>query len=688
MKKSSTIATSCLLVAVLFSLYFVKGYSTMNCTINSPADVAKLFPTTVNEIQRKQKEFEAIILNDTNTIITLHVQAKTFANTFGALDEMAKKTGVIANPISALENLSPLKEIRDAAHEAILSMTEFEVEYVSVNKQLYLALKEYVDGNMKKEQLTPEQEYFIDNTMDSFVRMGLDLDNNKLAQVRILLKELAKLSLDFEKNINQDQSSMLLSKQELAGVPEQIINSLEKSGDKYIIKTDYPTMFAIFDYAELEQTRKKAFNLFNKRAYPANMTVLEEVVKKRHELATLLGFKSFAHLDLDSEMAETPENAQAFIAPLIAKATIKAQQEIKDFLQDLNKPELLDATGKIQPWNIRYIKDRYKQKHLAIDNKLVAEYFPLEFTFKELLHIYEQFLSIQFKEIPADGFWHPEVKFIEVLDKQNNLIAYLLLDLFPRADKFSHAAHMSIIPAVKNNCPEVSIVMANFPKASGNMPALLTYDDVKTFFHEFGHAMHAVLGRTALASQSGTSVKRDFVEMPSQMLEGWMKDPEILTKISKHYITGKPLPKDLIKKLTRLEQFDAGTAILRQLVFAQMSLELFDENPDKNIHTTAENIFKRTINYIAWQPDDFSEASFGHLMGYGAKYYGYMWSKVFACDLFEQIAKIGLLSPIAGKKYIDLIIGRGGSKDPNQMLEEFLGRKPSQEAFLREMGLK
>lgn len=658
----------------------------MNCRINSISDVEKIFPTSVKEIEEVIKKTENIV-QDINLIINTPTKEQTFNNTFRALDNLSDKIQTNVAVLSVLQFLNPKKELRDKAQEGIEKLENLMIQEISTNKKLYEALEKYTKNNLKKECLSQEEQYFLDETMSDFKRSGLHLHQKELDKIKEVKQELAKLNLQFETNINQDNSKIEVNLEELKGVPERIIDSLEKTKNgKYILKTDYPTVFGILDFCEVENTRKKISQLFNNRAYPANKDVLSKIINKRDELAKLLGFKSYSELDLDDQMAKNTQVVKEFIDNLSKKSKKKGEKEIKEFLSIYpNKSELVDKNGKIQPWNTKFLKNYYKKHKLNLDEKLVAEYFPVENTIKELLDIYEQFLSVKFKEVKVN-LWDKECQLLEVY-KNNKLIGYLILDLFPRDNKYSHAANLTIVHAIKG-CPCLTLVMANFPKATPNNPALLTFNDVNTFFHEFGHAMHSILGSTEIASFSGTSVKRDFVEMPSQMLENWLSDKKILKKISKHYKTGKPLTDNLIEALSEIEKFDAGDFISRQLSFAKLSQKYFDEGKNKDILKIFEETQKETSPYVAYDENSKMPYSFGHLSGYGAKYYGYMWSKVFAADLFEKIKKGGLLDPKTGQEYIDKVIGKGGSKDPNELLKDFLGREPKQDAFYKQMGLE
>ncbi len=663
------------------------------CKISTLSDVVKLFPKSPNQIEDYANECMKIIEAEVKKIINIPDNKRTFENTALALDKIGSYYTPVYSAIYALEVLSPDQNLREKAHETILKLSNFMVDHVSNNIELYKAFKAYAQKNGAGEDLDEIKLYFIKETMDDFKRSGLDLPEDKLKQVKELIKELAALSLAFEANIAQSKCKILVTKQELAGLQEDFINALQKEGDKFVLGCDYPTYFAVIDNCKVESTRKNMYIAFHNRAYPENIEVLEKIIKKRDELAKLIGFKNYNSMVIDSQMAKTPENVYTFLSSLLEKATNKAKKEVKKFMADLPESVKLES-GKLKPWDSRFLKEYYKKKYLNLDAQEVAKYFPMENTIAQLLDIYQQFLSIKFKEVSLRGkFWHEDVKLIEVYNNCDVLLGYLLLDLYPRPNKFSHAAHMTIVPATfyykdskKYICPSVSVVMANFPKATQNCPALLKFNDVETFFHEFGHALHAILGSTELSSFSGTTVKRDFVEMPSQMLENWLKDKEILQKVSKHYLTGQPLPENIIDTIIKTEQFDSGDSVLRQIFFSRLSLAFFANGAYKDTQRIAKDLHKEIIDHVSWSDNNHMQASFGHLTDYGPSYYGYLWSNVFAKDLFSEINKKGLLNPEIGQKYINQVIGLGGSKDPNQILVDFLSRKPNQEAYFKSLG--
>jgi thimet oligopeptidase len=663
--------------------------------VNNPQDIVQLFSVSPEQITKNAQVYMHSAKELIKQIIAIEPHKRTFANTVKALDEVEGFSDLVifAAVAEALKYTSPDEKIRNSAHEALLSVHGFAVDELSNNVALYKALQEYAQGNALNEQLSDEQKYYLDKTLADFKRNGLDLPEDKLAQIKTLKKELASLELDFETNVSKDGRTIAVDRQALAGLSDDFINQLKKT-DKgtYILGVDYPTYTNVMENALDETTRKKLNNEYQNRGYPDNQEVLKHVIAKRDQLAKLLGFESFAALDLSDQMVKSVDRAQDFIYPLMNKAQLKEQKEIQEVLSDLPDNVQLTKEGKVKPWDFMFMKNYFKKKHYNVNEQDIAEYFPMEKTVKGLLGIYEQFLGLSFKEIPVSGFWHEDVTMIEVQDAiTNELLGYLLLDLCPRPNKYTHACHMTIIPSTfvdgKPNTA-VSVVIANFPKSSAAKPSLLKRADVSTFFHEFGHALHAFLGRTQTASLAGTQTKRDFVELPSQMLEEWLFDKEILQKLSSHYKTGQPLPDELIERILVLKNYSSGSFLARQLTLSLLALNLFKEGADKDPYQIYKDLNLKYNTHLAYDPNNHMYAAFGHLMGYGAKYYGYMWSKVFAFDLFDTIRKQGLLNQEMGRKYIRDVIGKGGSKDPNELLFDFLGRAPSQDAFLRDMGLE
>ena len=656
-------------------------------------EVIKLFPKKGSHIEKRAKSLIKQAKKRCKEIIAVSADERTYANTVRPLDNVlgVSDFAVFVNCMELLEMVSPEAEVREAAHDAFLQVKSFIVD-VRSNRRLYDAFKEYVDGAMQHEELSDEERYFIQETMREFKRSGLELPDDQLLHVKKLKKEIAELSLNFSQHIANDAGTIVVhDKDALAGLDEDFIDALKQTRNgRYILGVDYPTYHAVMQNCTVTQTRKALFEAFSSRAYPVNTPVLKELIAKRHELAVALGYENYAQYDLENQMVGTPARAQEFLNNLMQRAEIKEAQEFAVIANDLPTcVELID--GKFAPWDHTFVKEQYKKKMLAVDEHAIAEYFPMEKTIQGLLAIYEAFFSLTFEEVPIGKLWSNDVRLLQVYDEQLDLLGYILLDLYPRAHKYSHACNVTLVPAVydKDGKPNIALsaIVANFPKPTDNKPSLLNRSDVGTFFHEFGHALHGILGRTHVATLSGTATKIDFVELPSQMLEEWLWDKDMLKKVSEHYLTGEKLPDALIEKILATKHFDSGFFVQRQVFLANLSLTYFLFGANKDVQQLQKELMESIIKHVQYVPENHLFASFGHLTEYGAKYYGYLWSKVFALDVFSEIKKQGLLNPEIGKKYVQYIIGRGGSADPNQLLRDFLGREPNAKAFFADMGL-
>ncbi len=659
--------------------------------IAKPDDALAIFPKTTQKMQELAQEIKKLTLERVDAIKVIPAAERTFDNTVRAGDSMNADIEKGMSLLHMCQMVYPDKELRETAEKLILELQNFIVDNLTLNKDLYNAFMEYVNGNKAQETLNSEEEFYISESLKSFKRSGYDLPDEQQAELKRLQKELAELTQLFNVNIAKDVRFITVSRQDLQGLTdEQVAPYLDELSGKYILKTDYPTVDLVLQNCTLESTRKALWVEFNNRAHPNNNEILKKVIKIRHQIAELLGYPSYTYCNLDDSMAQSPERVQNFLKELETRSTAKAQQEFEELVRQLPEGITLTADGKLKPWDARYVMYQYKKQHAAIDERAIAEYFPLEKTIDVLLELYEEFLGLRFEQLPAQGLWHSDVKLIKAT-QDDKLLGYLFLDLHPRDNKYTHACNLSIIHGLHNKqgditVPVVTVVIANFPKSTGEKPALLMRSDVNTFFHEFGHAVHALCGITELNAFSGTNVKRDFVELPSQMLEEWLWQPEVLKRISGHYKSGIKLHDELIAAIIKIKNLDTGFFLKRQISLAYLSLACFNEHIDDDMKHEYQLLFERLMPYQDYCPEENFISSFGHLMGYGAQYYGYLWSKVFALDLFDYIKEHGLSGKV-GARYRDLVIGKGGSKDPYALLVDFLGREPNSDAFFKDMGI-
>ncbi len=656
--------------------------------VKTTEDLKKFFPKTVGDVNLLSNNAIEELQQALNKLIAIPLEQKTFKNTIYAFDQAYLNFRQALQIINLVTMVYPDDIVRKAAQEQLVILNKHLIEQFSQNKNLYNSINDYYQHNAAHEKLSKEELYFITTTLDDYKQAGITLPEEIQKKVASIKKELTELTTEFNNNIYADASFIMVSREELEGLDDNFIKNLTKDENGlYKLGVDNPTYLQVMMDCSVSETRKKLFDAYNNRAYPQNVTVLQRIIEKRDQLAKLLGFKSFAHLSISNEMAETPEHVEQFLNDLIGKTQVKDTLENNEYLKNLPSNVTLSPDGKIYPWDKTYLIELYKKNNFNIDENLIAQYFPMDHTIEQLLTIYRQFLNIDFQEESVEGLWHPDIKVISVYQNKQH-IGYVVLDLYPRPNKYSHACQTTIIKALKGYPhPALAVVIANFPKATATEPSLLKRSDVKTFFHEFGHTLHALLGATELCSFSGTNVKTDFVEMPSQMLEEWLFEPEILKQISYHYQTKEHLPDELITKLIESKNLNAGNDLLRQITYAFLSLNYFKEGENKDLHAIYKTLSKTIKPNDYFYENGHFYTSFPHLTCYDAKYYSYLWSKVFALDLFNHIKTYGLLNPEIGIKYKNTILAPGGSKHPNELLQDFLGRAPNSDAFMHDLGL-
>jgi thimet oligopeptidase len=669
--------------------------SNMIKKVSDPFKIAALFNIKQEDIPLIAQQVIEKFIAHISKICSLKPEKRTYENTFGALDAVVLLDFAVANNIfSVLEMVHPDEAMRTAAHEVMQKMQNVYIEQVSNNKALYEACKEYMRPGLPND-LTKEQLYFIADTIAAFERDGMHLEDERREKLGQIKKEIADLGLTFDRAIAEDKTILEFSISELEDVPSFFIEQLAKNpnnSDLCQVRMDYPTVNMILAKCSNGAVRKKLFCAFNNRAYPENEKTLSELLAKRRELSTLLGYQFFVDYDLSNQMSKTYETVDRFLTDLFIYSRPKAEAEFEELESTIRHPSLsLGDRGRLNPWDVAFIQERYRIEKFNIDDMVVAEYFPLENTIKALLAIYTQFLSIKFQEVPIEGMWHESVRCVQVFDKKKKLLGSLLLDLFPRPGKYSHACHIGVVPACfptpDKRQPGLSVVLANFSPATENRPSLLKFSEVGTFFHEFGHALHSLLGATPIASLSGTSTKLDFVELPSQLLEEFLWDPGILKKVSKHFETGKPLPDDLIERIVALKTFDAGYFVQRQVYLSKLALRLHSSDDSESLYDIIKDQHERFMTVVAFAPGTHMYCSFGHLYSYSSRYYSYLWSKVFAKDVFSLLKEAGLTNQYMGTFYVDVVLAPGGSKDPYEILQTFLGRGPRISTFFDDLGM-
>ncbi|XP_051907504.1 neurolysin, mitochondrial isoform X2 [Hippocampus zosterae] len=547
------------------------------------------------------------------------------------------------------------------------------------------------------ENVSREEKRFLDRLVASGRRNGLHLCAETREKIQKTSKLISELSIEFNKNLNEDNTFLLVSRQQLDGMSESFLSGLDadEASGAYKVTLAYPHYFPVMKRCRDPETRRKMETAFHSRCKEANTIILERLVALRAELAALLGYSCHADYVLEVNVAKNVANVDAFLNALQKTLEPVGARERK-YMMALKKRECLTSgrcfDGRLNAWDLPYYMDQVERRKFAVDKDKLLEYFPLDAVTEGLLGIYRDLLGLRFSRVLSASVWQQDVRVYDAHDADTGEeMGRFYLDLHPREGKYGHAACFALQPGCKGAeggrlLPAAALV-ANFTKPAGGLPSLLQHHEVETYFHEFGHVMHEICSKVTFSEFSGTQVETDFVEVPSQMLENWVWEKEPLRRMSRHYKDGSAIPEPLLDKLIASRVANTGLMNLRQVVLSKV---------DQSLHTnaTADSaaVFAKLCQDILGVPATEGTnmmASFGHLAGgYDGQYYSYLWSEVYSMDIyFSRFKKEGILNPKVGKEYRRIILEAGGSVDGMDMLQSFLGRAPCQDAFFQCKGL-
>ncbi|AKF84207.1 peptidase M3 [Myxococcus fulvus 124B02] len=588
-----------------------------------------------------------------------------------AYDEATGSLIAAANRSSLAREVHPLPAFRDSARECEQRVDALNVE-ISQNRGVYDAL-----SAVDLSQADGPTKYWMERTLLDFRRAGVDRDDATRAKVKSLNEELLKLGQQFGKNIAEGVRQVSLTPKELAGLPEDYVKSHPAGKDgKVVITTNYPDYFPFMTYAKDGKAREKLWRTYRQRAFPANQEVLQQLIAKRHELATLLGYESWAAYTTETKMTRTQKAASEFIDRLADATQARAKQEFADLLA--RKKKDVPSAKTLEPWDQDYYEDRLRAERFGFDSQQVRPYLEYSRVKAGVMDITSRIWGITYQRAADAKVWHSEVEAYDVLDN-GTLLGRIYLDMHPRDDKYKHAAQFDLAQGqAGKRLPEGTLV-CNFARPG----ELMTHDEVETFFHEFGHLLHAVFsGKQQWSGISGIRTEWDFVETPSMLLQQWAGNPEVLKEFAKHHQTEAAIPAEMVEKLRASKEFGKGLWARRQLFLSAVSLDYYSRKP--GFDTTAALVEQQTkLSPFKHEhrPGTHFELAFGHLDGYSAAYYTYLWSSVIAKDLETEFQKKGYLDRETAMKYRRTVLEPGGAKPAAELVKDFLGRDYGFEAY-------
>lgn len=580
--------------------------------------------------------------------------------------------------------------LRNTAMQKALELRKFS-EGLQQNKELYGKFKAYSETEEAKN-LQGYKKKSLQDVLNNFEKNGMQLNDEDRGKLKVLKTEIVDITSKFSQNISTYQDYLEITEEESAGLLDDFKKQRKTETGTYKVDMSYPSLRGLLKFSPLEDVRKRMMVKFSNRAVPDNLEVLDQLLAKRHEMATLLGFESYAAYNLTGRMAKTTKTVWDFENDLVGKVKEKAKADYAALLAIKKADGNARNKDVLNRWDLSYYTEKLKQNEYELNSEEVKTYFSMDNALEGVFLVTQNLFGLEYKEITTPQAWHEEVKMYEVY-KNEKLIGRFYLDLYPRPNKYTHMACFPLIPGKSTpqgyQIPTASLV-CNFPQPTEEKPSLLSHGQVETLFHEFGHVLHNMLYNGDLANQSILSVKRDFVEAPSQIFENWTWEYDVLKLFAKHYETGEVLPKSLFDKMVAAKNVNSGMNAQSQIFLGMYDFTLHDKYSKEaplNTDQVAKEVSDKTTIISRVTEGSHFQASFGHLTGYGASYYGYLWSLVYAQDMYSLFEKNGPLDATTGQRYGDIILAKGSSKEELDLVKEFLGREPNNEAFIKSLGL-
>lgn len=605
----------------------------------------------------------------------------SYETVLAPLDDVALETALAGGFAGLMEETHPDPEVREAARACRPRLVSFHTDLM-LDAELASVVRRFA-STPEALALSGTRRRLLDELLREFRRNGLELPPAGQARLRELNDELNRAAQDFSRNLAEAKGSLRVPVERLRGLPPSYLDAHPPAADGLVtLTTDYPDYFPVVCYAEDRALARDLNAIFDSRAAEQNVPLLERVLELRAEKATLLGYATWAEYVLETRMARRPEVVRRFLADAAAAVREPARREYAEFQAERSAALGAAPSATIPVYDRLYLEQRLRERKYGFDGKKLSEYFPVTGVVGGVLALVSRLFRLTLSERSEAPRWHEDVRVLDVL-RDGEPLGRLYLDLYPREAKYKHAAMFEIRPGKRLSdgtyLTPMTALVTNFP-APGAGPALLTLEDVTTFFHELGHALHHLLTREELASFSGTNTAQDFVETPSQMLEEWAFQRDVLDVFARHHLTGAPVPEPLFAAMRRARAFGRALATERQLALATLDFEYHSRPVPIASDAVFREVMASTQQFVHQEQTRF-QATFGHLMGYDAGYYGYQWALAIARDVLTRFEREGFMNVAVAEDWLERVLCRGAGADETALVTAFLGRPTNLDAY-------
>ncbi|WP_321376039.1 M3 family metallopeptidase [uncultured Draconibacterium sp.] len=654
---------------------FLKG-------VNVPIDYANVNANDIEEYANY-----TLIKTELNLEEIKKSSVPSFENLFGTFDDIANDIYKAASNCHMLYWVSPDSLSREKGLSGFQKLDSLSTTIYS-DRELYEKMMSFKLSENYAE-LADYKKRLVDDLIFKFEQSGVNLKDEKLSVFKDLMKQINQLSSEYSNNMNASNEVLILDEQGIAGLSENFKNTYKTEENKYEVPVMNATVEPVLSNATNEETRKAFFFKYNNRASYKNLVILDSLVQKRYELAKIIGFESYAQYNLFPKMAKDPVTVWIFINDLVDKSKEKAKSDI-ELLNSIKKKELGGNASSIKPWDIKFYNNQILKTQYQVDHDIIREYLPLDSCLNGIFNLYEKLFGFEFRKVNNPLVWHKDVELIDVYE-ENNLKGRIYLDLFPRPNKESwfYGVPLSMGKATEEGYEvPINMLLGNFTPATEALPALLSFNELSTLFHEFGHIVDGISYHGEYSLQADT--KPDFVESMSQIFENWIWNYEILSSFARHYETGEVLSKEIFKRMLNAKNVSSGLFAVSELRYCIYDMNLYDRyNPAIGINT--DKLWQKIDDELDLIPmyaeGTHPQASWIHINTHPVYYYGYLWAEVYAQDMFTEFERNGLTDRETGLRFRELILANGTQRDIKEAVEEFLGRPSNSEAYIKNLGL-